>query len=234
MTENARTADAKEVDSNYGKETVDLFAPGASIVSCYPINMCGDCTGDTSHVANGYHSFSGTSMATPYVAGVAALILSANPNLTPAEIRWIIMLSCDKVDALTNYCVTGGRLNAYNAVSNANIYSVVATNTSRHVEICSDEYKWFKFTASSAGSYAFYTEYTESELDTVGELFSQLVADDSIVGRLRYQDDMETSDDGEETDYNFYFVQYLDAGETVYLRVSAYDDGSCRLIIKKI
>jgi subtilisin family serine protease len=53
-----------------------VVAPGASIYSTTP--------------GNTYSTFSGTSMATPHVAGVAALILSANPNLTAAEVESIL------------------------------------------------------------------------------------------------------------------------------------------------
>ena len=171
-------------------------------------------------------------MASPYVAGVAALLLSINPNLTAAEVKSIIMTSCDDVIELADKCVSGGRLNAYRAVSSTLTYSVMVANSSTQVSISEGEYKWFKFTASTAGTYRFYTEYTESELDTVGELFSELVADNSTEGRLLYHDDISSSDDGD-PDYNFYFAKYLGAGETVYLRVSAYDDGNCILRIVK-
>ena len=65
--------------SNYGLKSVDLFARGAEILSCIP--------------GNRYMSISGTSMAAPEVTGVAALILSQHPELTPAQIRDLLMVS---------------------------------------------------------------------------------------------------------------------------------------------
>ncbi len=65
--------------SNYGPKSVDLFAPGKDIYSTTP-----DGT---------YASFSGTSMATPEVAGVAALVLSQNPKLTAVQLKRILMTS---------------------------------------------------------------------------------------------------------------------------------------------
>jgi subtilisin family serine protease len=55
-------------------------------------------------------------MATPEVAGVAALILSANPNMSLAELRARIFNSVDKLDSLKGKVVTGGRINAAKAV----------------------------------------------------------------------------------------------------------------------
>lgn len=88
--------------SNYGKTGVDLAAPGEEIYSTAP--------------NNGYIHLSGTSMATPHVAGAAALIKSLNMNLSNLEIKNIIMDSADPVDLLSDVTVSGGRLNIYNAV----------------------------------------------------------------------------------------------------------------------
>jgi thermitase len=74
--ENNETADF----SNYGNHT-SVSAPGVSIPSTYPNNR--------------YAALSGTSMATPHVAGVAALIRSINPKLTPEEVRKIIETTAD-------------------------------------------------------------------------------------------------------------------------------------------
>lgn len=65
--------------SNYGQTNVDVFAPGSDIYSTFPENE--------------YKSISGTSMASPGVAGVAALVWSQYPNLTAAQVKQIIMQS---------------------------------------------------------------------------------------------------------------------------------------------
>ena len=96
------SSDVKCSSSNYGATTVDLFAPGTGIY--------------TTTTDNGYTTTSGTSLAAPFVTGVAALIKSIRPNLTATEIKALILNNVDKVTALDGLCVTGGRLNAYKAV----------------------------------------------------------------------------------------------------------------------
>ncbi|ASC74339.1 putative peptidase S8 [Halomicronema hongdechloris C2206] len=88
--------------SNYGATSVDLAAPGVDILSTIP---------------GGYASFSGTSMATPHVAGVAAQVLSQDPSLSFQEVKQAILDGVDPVAALTGKTVTGGRLNAFNALN---------------------------------------------------------------------------------------------------------------------
>lgn len=56
---------------------------------------------------------SGTSQATAFVSGLAALLLSKNPNLTPAELKALIVSNCDKLDALKGKVVCEGKVNAY-------------------------------------------------------------------------------------------------------------------------
>ena len=82
--------------SSYGATQVDLAAPGSSIYSTLP--------------GNSYGTFSGTSMATPHVAGAVALFASANPNATAAEIRAALLSSTDSTASLVGKTVTGGRL----------------------------------------------------------------------------------------------------------------------------
>ncbi len=90
--------------SNYGATSVDLFAPGVGILSAWK------------GAPNAYRLLNGTSMATPHVAGAAALALSANPSANSAQLKWALLSSADVKPALSA-SVTGGRLNADGAVA---------------------------------------------------------------------------------------------------------------------
>lgn len=92
--------------SNYGVKSVDLAAPGFSIYSTYFEN--------TSYLY--YKKMTGTSMATPYVTGVAALIKSKYPSISTAGIKKAILDGVDKISDLSDKVKTGGRLNAYKAL----------------------------------------------------------------------------------------------------------------------
>jgi subtilisin family serine protease len=87
--------------SNYGKNTVDIGAPGSSILSTMP-NTAG----------NKYGYMSGTSMATPHVTGAAALYAASHPGASAASIKNAILNSATATSSLNGLCVTGGRLNA--------------------------------------------------------------------------------------------------------------------------
>jgi subtilisin family serine protease len=82
--------------SNYGAATVDLAAPGDSILSTWP--------GGT------YQYSSGTSMATPHVAGAAALLLAARPDLNTAGLRTALLAGVDVLAPLVGRVASGGRL----------------------------------------------------------------------------------------------------------------------------
>ncbi len=90
--------------SNFGIETVHIAAPGKEILSTW--------------LNEDYREASGTSMATPYVSGVAALILASEPNLSVEKLRERLLKSVDKCDALKDKVESGGRLNAAKALGN--------------------------------------------------------------------------------------------------------------------
>jgi cell wall-associated protease len=101
--------------SNYGSQNVDLFAPGMSIHSTMPNDE--------------YQPMQGTSMASPVVAGVAAVLRSYFPSLTAVQVKKILMASVSKQDTdvflpgdkstlvpFSQLSVTGGVINAEKAV----------------------------------------------------------------------------------------------------------------------
>ena len=106
--------------SNYGKREVHVFAPGVKIHSTIP-------------GGNTYGDKDGTSMATPVVAGLASLLLTYYPELSARQVKNIIETSALKIDGITvnkpgsedesvslaDISITGGIVNAYNALQKA-------------------------------------------------------------------------------------------------------------------
>jgi len=90
--------------SNYGVKSVAIAAPGVDILSTW--------------LGNAYEEKSGTSMATPVISGVAALILAENPRLSVDELKKKLLASTDPIVALKGKTVTGGRINAAKALEN--------------------------------------------------------------------------------------------------------------------
>jgi hypothetical protein len=95
--------DALASFSNTGAVSVDLAAPGTQILSTVP--------------GGGHALYSGTSMATPHVAGAAALVLSRHPEWTAQQVKDALIGSVDPLPSLTGKTVTGGRLNVARAVN---------------------------------------------------------------------------------------------------------------------
>jgi len=98
--------------SNYGSESVHLAAPGLYILSTL---RC-----DPSYPGCPWGYLSGTSMATPFVTGLSALISSYKPSLSSAEVREIILSTVDKKPSFNTITITGGRINAHSALLLAN------------------------------------------------------------------------------------------------------------------
>jgi subtilisin family serine protease len=90
--------------SDYGATTVDLFAPGVSILSTY---------------LGGYAYDDGTSMATPMVTGTLALMLARNSALTATQLKGDLLASVDQAPQLAGLAVSSGELDAAAAVATA-------------------------------------------------------------------------------------------------------------------
>jgi thermitase len=95
--------DALASFSNYGASSVDVAAPGVEIFSTYP--------------GGGYAWMSGTSMATPQVAGIAGLLLSVRPDLTTTQVKDSIIASVDQKTGLSTKVASKGRVNVYRALT---------------------------------------------------------------------------------------------------------------------
>src|SRR5262245_36259699 len=88
--------------SNFGAHSVLMGAPGSGILSTTPNNS--------------YQTFSGTSMATPHVAGAAALLCAANPNLSVSQLRTLLAFNGDSIAALQGKTLSGRRLNVFKSL----------------------------------------------------------------------------------------------------------------------
>ena len=181
--------------SNYGSVTTDLGAPGDGIYS----------TVSTSDTA--YATYSGTSMATPHVAGVLALLMAQFPTESYSSIIIRLMNGTDKVPALAGKTKSGGRLNLANALlgttpptpvrpANDAFASAVATSTATwtltgnntdgtsetgepaHAGSAAAKSVWWTFTAPISGT---------CSLRTLGSAFDTVLAvyTGTSVGALR-------------------------------------------------
>jgi subtilisin family serine protease len=95
--------------SNYGPQTCDIAAPGVEIYSTLPTGSCPLCD------PSGYGYLSGTSMATPHVAGAAALIKSLYPNASLTQLHARLLYAVDHPADVVGY-TRSGRLNVFKAL----------------------------------------------------------------------------------------------------------------------
>ncbi|MCX6175099.1 MAG: S8 family peptidase [Ignavibacteriales bacterium] len=108
--------------ANYGR-TVDVFAPGTSILSTWAHKLPTDSL---------YFRISGSSMSSPLVAGLAGLVFSIHRNYTALQVAEQIRVTSDNIEQSNNanlkYLLGRGRVNAFRAVTDTNATSIRATN----------------------------------------------------------------------------------------------------------
>jgi thermitase len=114
--------------SNWGANSVDVFAPGFDIYSTVP--------------GGGYDNMSGTSMATAFVSGLAALLLSKDSNMQVNELKQAVIENIDLVEGFAPHCVSGGIVNSQRIVTNGcHIHHYEASyspdSVSKHRAYCS-------------------------------------------------------------------------------------------------
>ncbi len=109
--------DALASFSNFGTTSVDVAAPGVGILSTFPIT--GTASMAEANLPSNYASISGTSMASPHVAGLAALLWSHLPALTASEVKNRIVSRGDILQVLLSKVQSGRRVNALSTVSSA-------------------------------------------------------------------------------------------------------------------
>jgi len=109
--------------SNRGLLSVDIAAPGSSITSTYP----------QAKVSSGYTTLSGTSMATPMVTAVAALLHENRPEWGFADIKHALLASVTPLKGLSAKVAAGGVLNAYQALTFSNKVELVSLRLGKDV-----------------------------------------------------------------------------------------------------
>ncbi len=105
--------------SNFGKNRVAIAAPGDCVFSTTPqglFTLRGENSCTNRPITFVFAYITGTSMAAPHVSGVAGLLLSQDPSLTPEEVRAVILLTADPIEGLKGRVASAGRLNAYSAL----------------------------------------------------------------------------------------------------------------------
>lgn len=106
--------------SNYGVNTVHVAAPGVSILSSVPPTLA-----NPGH--DNFRFMSGTSMATPFVAGLAALVIREAPDLSGYQVKNILINSATQFNSLSNKIISRARVDAYDAIMAAKSESSTAS-----------------------------------------------------------------------------------------------------------
>lgn len=213
--------------SNYGEKTVDIYAPGGKGVkqnndNCYT-------TGVTE---SGYTYFNGTSCASPHVAGVAALLLSINENLTIAQVKESILESAIPLTINIGGSSTQEvlKLNAFNAVKYVlNNFSNTTYNLGNYgsIDDKKDILNSDTYFDDLNGFYKLSVTYTKS--------YEFIASSASGIKVTLYDDDLTeiSYNDLDSTSNKVHFIQNLSIG-TYYLRVSFASASSTGTINTKI
>jgi len=119
--------------SNFGVVSVDLGAPGLAYYSTMPTY---EVVLNTEYgYSLNYDFLSGTSMASPCVAGAVSLLLAKDPTLSPCEVKSLIMEYTDPLPSLEGVTVTGGRLNVGSAIAG----TPVDSDADGNVDVCDED-----------------------------------------------------------------------------------------------
>jgi len=161
--------------SNFGPTSVDLAAPGVAVLSTLPDDQ--------------YGSYSGTSMATPHVAGVAGLLLAQDPSLTINELKWRLLRAADNKGLPV---ISQGRLNAATSLS----FGLSAPGVSTDIEplsatdVPAGGSISFRVTLSNTtatgttGTLRLYLRLANGQVISLGELSGALGGGESVSGEV--------------------------------------------------
>ena len=119
----------QDSSSNYNlgsEKTKEISAPGVGIVSTYPVGLS-----SASRFGRGYWSLTGTSMAAPVVSGIAALVWTSNPSLTPGEVKSVLCSTADDIRTLSG---SGVGFDAYTGYGLVNAEKAVAGSRSCYLK----------------------------------------------------------------------------------------------------
>lgn len=157
--------------SNYGVTSVDVAAPGSSILSTFP--------------NDDYDTISGTSMATPMVSGLASLLWSQNPAWTRDQVRDRIFETVEPTPGVWGNIATGGRVNAHQALTGDTPEATVSS-TSIDETLVSGDTVTVSFTITNDGSSDM--KYAVAQVQDAGDigpagLYVGSASQQSVVGR---------------------------------------------------
>jgi thermitase len=168
-------SDALSSFSNFGPGSVQVAAPGINILSTVPLSLTSPfCDGGPE---KGYEFCSGTSMSTPFVSGLAGLVYSHNPNLSHTQVRSVILNTVDPLPSLSGKITTGGRINAFRAITFQTVPKISVSPASND------------FGSINVGSSSLPQTFTVSNQGTANLLIGQITLTGSDAGEFGLRND---------------------------------------------